>query len=139
LLRCPSGRRWAKNGVFETIFQALSADADFEYVIIDGTIVRVHQHGTRARGDSDSGHWTLAGRADDEDCRARRCAGQSGAFCPATGAATRQAGVAPLLHDLAFDALLADKAFDSNALRADLDERGAVAVIPPRSNEGLTD
>jgi hypothetical protein len=35
------------------------------------------------------------------------------------------AGVAPLLHDLAFDALLADKAFDSNALRADLDERDA--------------
>jgi transposase len=43
-------------------------------------------------------------------------------------------GVAPLLKDLDFDALLADKAFDGNALRADLNDRGAVAVIPPKSN-----
>jgi transposase len=43
-------RRWAKSGVFDRIFQVLSQDADFESVIIDGTIVRVHQHGTGAKG-----------------------------------------------------------------------------------------
>ena len=43
-------RRWAKSGVFDRVFHALSADADVEYVILDGTIVRVHQHGTGARG-----------------------------------------------------------------------------------------
>ncbi|TWA76872.1 transposase [Azospirillum brasilense] len=43
-------RRWAKAGVFDKVFTALSGDADFEYAIIDGTIVRVHQHGTGARG-----------------------------------------------------------------------------------------
>jgi transposase len=43
-------RRWAKKGVFERIFQALSGEPDFEYVMIDGTIVRVHQHGTGAKG-----------------------------------------------------------------------------------------
>jgi transposase len=43
-------RRWAKSGVFDRIFAILSADADFEYVIVDGTIVRVHQHGTGAKG-----------------------------------------------------------------------------------------
>jgi transposase len=43
-------RRWALKGVFGRIFQALSGDPDFEYAIIDGTIVRVHQHGTGARG-----------------------------------------------------------------------------------------
>ena len=32
-------------GVFESLFEALSSDLDFEYTIIDGTIVRVHQHG----------------------------------------------------------------------------------------------
>jgi hypothetical protein len=30
--------------------KALSGDPDFEYAIIDGTIVRVHQHGTGAKG-----------------------------------------------------------------------------------------
>src|SRR3954469_11073299 len=47
-------------------------------------------------------------------------------------------GVAPLLKDLDFAALLADKAFDGDALRAELDDRGAVAVIPPKANRATT-
>ena len=43
-------------------------------------------------------------------------------------------GVAPLLTDLDFAALLADKAFGSDAIRADLNGRGALAVIPPKAN-----
>jgi transposase len=43
-------RRWALKGVFARIFESLSGDPDFEYAIIDGTIVRVHQQGTGARG-----------------------------------------------------------------------------------------
>jgi transposase len=43
-------RRWAVKGVFERLFQALSGDPDFEYALIDATIVRVHQHGTGAKG-----------------------------------------------------------------------------------------
>ena len=41
-------------------------------------------------------------------------------------------GVAPLLDGACFDALLADKAFDADWLRADLQARGCSAVIPPR-------
>lgn len=47
-------------------------------------------------------------------------------------------GVAPLLTDLDFAALLADKAFDSDVIRAELDSRGAVAVIPPKTNRAAT-
>jgi transposase len=43
-------RRWALKGEFEKIFSTLSGDPDFEYVMIDGTIVRVHQHGAGAKG-----------------------------------------------------------------------------------------
>src|ERR1700747_1107832 len=38
-------------------------------------------------------------------------------------------GVAPLIKDLEFDGLIADTAFDSNAILTDLDERGAKVVI----------
>ena len=38
-------------------------------------------------------------------------------------------GVAPLLDGIDFDALIADKAFDSNTIIADLDERDAKVVI----------
>jgi transposase len=43
-------RRWALKGVFEGVFQILSGEPDFEYALIDGTLVRVHQHGTGAKG-----------------------------------------------------------------------------------------
>ena len=43
-------------------------------------------------------------------------------------------GVAPLIHDVHFDALIADKAFDAGWLREELDRRGASAVIPSLSN-----
>ena len=43
-------RRWAVGGVFERLFHALRDDPDFEYVIADGTIIRVHQKGTGAKG-----------------------------------------------------------------------------------------
>jgi transposase len=38
-------------------------------------------------------------------------------------------GVAPLIDGVAFGAFIADKAFDSNAIVADLNERGAKIVI----------
>ncbi|MGY4499429.1 transposase [Bradyrhizobium sp. GM24.11] len=41
---------WAQKGVWERAFKALCDDPDFEYVLIDGTLVRVHQHGTGAKG-----------------------------------------------------------------------------------------
>ena len=42
--------RWSEGGVWQRIFGALSDDPDFEYLILDSTIVRVHQHGTGAKG-----------------------------------------------------------------------------------------
>ena len=43
-------RRWAKKGVWERIFDALVENPDFEYLIIDSTIVRAHQHAAGAKG-----------------------------------------------------------------------------------------
>ena len=43
-------------------------------------------------------------------------------------------GVAPLITGIDFGALLGDKAFDVDWLRAELDARGAVAVIPPKAS-----
>ena len=43
-------------------------------------------------------------------------------------------GVEPIIDGLQFGALLADKAFDIDSLRALLNDRGAIAVIPPKAN-----
>jgi transposase len=43
-------------------------------------------------------------------------------------------GVPPLIEGVAFGALLGDRAFDADWLRAELDKRGAIAVIPPKAD-----
>ena len=43
-------RRWATSGVFERLFTALSGDPDPEYILIDDTIVPVHQKAAGAKG-----------------------------------------------------------------------------------------
>jgi transposase len=43
-------RRWAQSGVFQRLFEAIAGDPDFEYVLIDGTIVSVHQKASGAKG-----------------------------------------------------------------------------------------
>ena len=53
------------------------------------------------------------------------------------GQAHDMKGVAPLIKGVSFDALLADKTFDADWLLQDLDERGATAVIPPKTNSKL--
>ena len=42
-------RRWCESGVFERVFKMLSADHDNQYMMIDSTIVRAHQHSAGAR------------------------------------------------------------------------------------------
>jgi transposase len=46
-------------------------------------------------------------------------------------------GGAPLIQDTAFGGLIADKAFDSNAIVADLNERGAKIVISQHPRRAL--
>ena len=40
---------WIERGVFAEIFQALSGEADMEWLMVDSTIVRAHQHAAGAR------------------------------------------------------------------------------------------
>src|SRR5919107_640874 len=132
-------RRWVRSGVFDQLFGALSTDADFEYVIVDGTIVRVHQHGSGARG----GTKTQAigrsrGGLTTKIVALVDALGNLVRFVLLPGQRHDSVGVAPLLTDLDFAALLADKAFDSDGFRTELDNRGAVAVIPPKANRVTT-
>jgi transposase len=40
---------WIERGVFADIFQALSGEADMEWLMVDSTVVRAHQHAAGAR------------------------------------------------------------------------------------------
>ena len=42
-------RRWCESGVFTRVFEMLARDADNEFMMLDATIVRAHQHSTGAQ------------------------------------------------------------------------------------------
>jgi transposase len=69
--------RWAKSGVFERIFRHLASDHDNEYMMIDATIIRAHQHSAGARKKRRASHRQIARRIEHQNPRARRCLGQS--------------------------------------------------------------
>ena len=43
-------RRWARAGVFDRLFKDVRGIPDFEYALIDGTIVQAHQKASGAKG-----------------------------------------------------------------------------------------
>jgi len=49
--------RWAKAGVWERVFDALSADADNEYLMLDTTLVRAHQQAATGKGGPGIRRW----------------------------------------------------------------------------------
>jgi len=42
--------RWAKAGVWERVFDSLTGDPDNQYLMLDTTLVRVHQQGATGKG-----------------------------------------------------------------------------------------
>jgi transposase len=53
-------RRWVKADIFYHMFKVLASDADLEYAMIDGTIVKVQRCGQGAKGGSMPGHRTFS-------------------------------------------------------------------------------
>ncbi len=43
-------RRWSRSGVWGRLFKESSADPDFEYVLLDATISKVHADATSQKG-----------------------------------------------------------------------------------------
>ena len=41
--------RWTAKRVWQRVFTAMADDPDFEYLVIDSTIVRAHQHAAGAK------------------------------------------------------------------------------------------
>ncbi|HWA97470.1 MAG TPA: IS5 family transposase [Pirellulales bacterium] len=128
--------RWAKRGVWERLFRALSSDRDLEEVMLDSTAVRAHQHaagakkntGPQALGRARGGFGTkIHGLVD--------ALGNPLGFT-LTGAEQADITQAQTLLDQApgTGAVIADKGYDADALIETITARNAEAVIPPRSN-----
>ncbi|WP_303832141.1 IS5 family transposase [Asticcacaulis taihuensis] len=129
--------RWRKAGVWDRILADISKAYDSDIIMIDSYCVRVHQHGATGKkgglddgcmGRSRGGLTTKIHAVVDAEGRPialELTAGQkhdSQMSLPMLGA-MRQGTI-----------VLADKAYDTNALRAVADQKEAWANIPPKAN-----
>lgn len=130
--------RWAKSGVFDGIFKLLASDADTEYMMIDASIVRAHQHSAGARkengpqaiGRSRGGLTTKIHALVDalgNPANLILTAGQTHDLACADG----------LIENVDPGAILADKGYDADSLIEKLQRRGITPVIPPKANRTI--
>jgi transposase len=42
--------RWSRAGVWQAVLEVLRGEADTEWVMLDGTVIRAHQHAAGAKG-----------------------------------------------------------------------------------------
>ncbi|MCW6512732.1 IS5 family transposase [Lichenifustis flavocetrariae] len=123
-------RDWVKADVFKRLFDAVSNEPDMEYAMVDATIVKVHRHGQGAKGGpSGQAIGRSKGGMTTKVLALTDALGNLVRFVLLPGHRFDTVGVAPLIKGLEFGALIADKAFDSNAIIADLNTRGAKVVI----------
>src|SRR5690242_7080719 len=140
-------RRWAKIGVWDRIFEAVSKAYDGDLQIIDASSIRVHQHGGRQKGGP------LSTPTEALDHARSECMGRSRGGLTTKIHALVDANGLPIAikltegqaHDgrsaadmldgvLTGQILLADRAYDSNALRETMAARGAWANIRPMAH-----
>ena len=89
------------------------------------------------KGDSKSGHRAFSRGIATKIVALVDALGNLVRFLLLPGQAHDLKGVAPLIRDVSFGSLLADKAFDADWLLNELNDRGATAVIPPKANRKI--
>lgn len=127
--------RWCKKGVFTRIFEVL-CDPDLELLMLDSTVIRAHQHSAGQKdstpekeqlGRSRGGVSTKIHVAVDGMGKPTRIFLSPGQDHDVTKGAE-------LLQGSQVEKVLADKAYDSDKLIAQIEAQGATPVIPPRAN-----
>jgi len=118
-------RYWVQLDVFKRIFDAVSDDPDMEFAMVDATIVRVHRHGQGAKGTSGQAIGKSRGGLTTKILALTDALGNLVRFVLMPGQRFDTVGVAPLIEGVEFGGLLGDKAFDSNSIITELNERGA--------------
>ena len=141
-------RRMCRRGVFLLLFMSLAKELDLRVVMVDGSFVKVHQHAAGAR----------RGERTPEESRVAQAIGKTKgglntnllaladrngklvSFSLIPGNSFEAHHLGHLLEGLPvaqIEELLADRAYDTNAVRELLAEMGIDATIPSKANRKI--
>lgn len=107
--------RWSQKGVWKRVFEALTKEEDNEYAMIDGTIVRAHQHSAGSKKRQNQAIGRSAGDLSTKIHATCDGLGNPTGFHLTPGQNHDLEGADALMDHLTkADAVLADKAYDAD-------------------------
>ena len=129
---------WSRKGVLLNLFNWLSKNSDSEWLFIDGSIVRAHQHGTGAATDSNEAIGKSRGGNSTKIHLAVDSYGLPVHF-ELSGGQVHDIVYAKKLIDESplSNYVVADKGYDSENFRTQIQDKGAIPVIPRRKSSKI--
>ncbi|MEC4748247.1 IS5 family transposase [Methylomicrobium sp. Wu6] len=129
---------WSLQEKFMKLFQNLIVEPDLEWVFIDGSIVKSHQHSSGASYEQE----TVIGKSVAGNTTKIHMAVNAGGLPPpfsVTGGKVHDCKEAPELVAKLLSAkyIIADKGYGSEPLRMQIRDQGAVPVIPRKQNSTI--
>lgn len=129
---------WSKDGKIYLVFKVLSFDQDTEWIFIDGSVVRAHQHSSGAAkvsNESDHGIGRSVGGLSSKIHLAVDSSGNPINF-EVTGGEVHDSKVATdLIRNLPkSEYIIADKGYDSDDFRQQIRLKKSVPIIPRKRN-----
>ena len=139
-------RRWVIGGVFDRIFEGTNGLCDFRVVMVDGSFVKVHQHGTGARRngatpDESANRQGIGRSRGGLTSKIMALTDKNGRLCKFSvvpGNAYEGKQLSALLDGIQTKELIADKAYDSNSIRQMLAGQNIAATIPSKANRTVS-
>ncbi|HIF9456475.1 TPA: IS5 family transposase [Photobacterium damselae] len=127
---------WSKKGILDNIFKELSNMTDFEWVFLDGSIIRAHQHSTGAATESSEQIGKSRGGNSTKIHLAVDSGGLPICFDLSEGQRHDIVHAKSLVEQLdEVNTIVCDKGYDSETLRAYIGSKGGRTVIPKRNYE----
>jgi len=126
---------WSKKGILMRLFKRLRHEPDLEWEFIDGSLIKAHQHSTGAATQDDEGIGQSRGGQTTKIHLAVDSYGLPLEF-DITGGEVHDSKAAPELIDKLpkSDYVIADKGYDSEAIREQIRDRHSIPVIPRKQN-----
>jgi transposase len=123
--------------VWEKVFASLIKDRDNQYLMLDSTLVRAHQQAATGKGGQNQALGRSRGGLTTKIHMLADSLGRPLRIILTPGQTGDVLSAPALLEGFTAEAVLADKAYDSNAFRQVVAETGAEAVIPSNRTRKL--
>ncbi len=126
---------WSKKGILVELFNFLSFAPDLEWEFIDGSIVKAHQHSSGAVSEENEGIGKSVAGNTTKIHLAVDSYGLPIYFDITGGEVHDSKAAKSLIDNLPYaDYIVADKGYDSEAIREQIRDKNSIPVIPRKQN-----